>query len=482
VWPFVEHGDVWQFDVRATDLYGQVSAAQEVTLTIDLVGPSVMLNAPTVLTGTFNGITGTVTDSPDGSQAASVVVKLDDGLWRETALFAPDPAGAQTFYWTWDMPTDDGVTHTLQAQATDLAGNVELDTPHSVWVDNVGPALTVTDALTQVVVQNYRPGVGAGGPVISGTVSDGGGLASLVVRVELPDGTSYEEAITWDGQAWQYTPELTLVGTHRLRVTATDELGNATQSEKLDLPVIAAPDTRGNQFLTPEDSPIAFEPLLDDLDLDGDTLYLAAIGNPPHGSAVISGTTWAVYTPTLNFNGTDVFTYTASDGALFDTATITVTVSPVNDAPVLVAGHAVSVTMSEDGAPTGFDLTLDAGDVDGDTLDWRVEQEALHGTASISNTLGLTHSHAIVAYTPAADYTGADSFSVLVGDGEFSDTILVNLTIEPMDDAPRAMDDPGPGRPHDHPGCPRQRRRSGRSSPHHQRRGLARKRQRHHLR
>lgn len=64
------------------------------------------------------------------------------------------------------------------------------------------------------------------------------------------------------------------------------------------------------------------------------TLSIAAIGAAQHGATAISGAA-AVYTPALNFAGTDSFTYTASDGALTSTARVTVTVTPSNDAPIV---------------------------------------------------------------------------------------------------------------------------------------------------
>ena len=60
------------------------------------------------------------------------------------------------------------------------------------------------------------------------------------------------------------------------------------------------------------------------------------------GAVVNNGDGTFTYTPALNFTGIDTFTYTVSDGALSDVATVTITVTPVNDAPV--AGDDVAVT------------------------------------------------------------------------------------------------------------------------------------------
>ena len=94
------------------------------------------------------------------------------------------------------------------------------------------------------------------------------------------------------------------------------------------------------------------------------------------------------------------------------------------------------VTMSEDGSPNVFDLTLEATDVDGDTLTWSIDGAgASQGTAGI--TPPVTGNSTGVTYTPNANYFGGDSFVVKVDDGNGgSDTITVNVTIDSVNDAP----------------------------------------------
>ena len=57
---------------------------------------------------------------------------------------------------------------------------------------------------------------------------------------------------------------------------------------------------------------------------------------------------FATYTPVANYNGDDSFTFTVSDGALSATATVTLTITAVNDAPALAVVDAVS--FNEDGS------------------------------------------------------------------------------------------------------------------------------------
>jgi hypothetical protein len=111
------------------------------------------------------------------------------------------------------------------------------------------------------------------------------------------------------------------------------------------------------------------------------------------------------------------------------TATVTVTVNAVNDAPSFTGGESTSVTMDEDENPTPFSLSLDATDIDGDTLTWSILTNATNGVATISGT-------GEVGYTPNANWNGSDHFHVQVSDGALTDTITVNVTVNAVNDAP----------------------------------------------
>ncbi|MBM4165070.1 MAG: tandem-95 repeat protein, partial [Lentisphaerae bacterium] len=142
--------------------------------------------------------------------------------------------------------------------------------------------------------------------------------------------------------------------------------------------------------------------------------------------------TWtnvAVGAYTLTAKATD------NDGAVTTSAgvDITVTTAGSNQPPVITEGASVPVTMSEDGAPTPFSLTLHATDENGDPLTWSITTAAAHGTATASGT-GTSK---VIGYTPDANYNGSDSFVVQVSDGRGgTDTITVNVTIQAVNDAP----------------------------------------------
>lgn len=118
----------------------------------------------------------------------------------------------------------------------------------------------------------------------------------------------------------------------------------------------------------------------------------------------------------------------------------TITVVNTNDAPVITQTQDVSVTMSEDSAPTAFSSpSINATDDDNDALTWTLISNATHGTALVSG-IGASPT---LSYTPSTNYNGNDSFEVQVSDGNGgNDTIAVNIIIESVDDAPTITGSP----------------------------------------
>ncbi|MCB9098626.1 MAG: tandem-95 repeat protein [Anaerolineales bacterium] len=116
---------------------------------------------------------------------------------------------------------------------------------------------------------------------------------------------------------------------------------------------------------------------------------------------------------------------TSSEVSDWRTAVAVVTVN--NFPPIITEGISTTVTMSRNGNPTPFDLTLHAGDQNvSDTLTWSIDTQASHGTAVAAGT-GLTKT---IDYTPTADYIGSDSFIVQVSDGSLADSVTVNVSVK----------------------------------------------------
>src|SRR5207248_191734 len=184
-----------------------------------------------------------------------------------------------------------------------------------------------------------------------------------------------------------------------------------------------APVAAAQTVTTTEDTAKAV--VLTATDADGDPLTYSVVAGPTHGA--LSGTAPNLtYTPALNYNGPDSFTFTAKDATLVSTtATVTTTVTPANDAPV---ANAQSVTTAED---TAAPIVLTASDVDGDPLTYAVATQPTHGT--------LSGTAPNVTYTPALNYNGPDSFTFTAKDATLVSTAATDRkSVAPGNDAPVA--------------------------------------------
>ena len=130
-----------------------------------------------------------------------------------------------------------------------------------------------------------------------------------------------------------------------------------------------------------------------------------------------------LYTPNENFFGTDSFTYVATDsnGGISSKATVSITVTPLNDEPT---SEDATLNLLED--TIGF-IILPGSDADGDTLTYTI------GAASNGT---VTQYGDTVLYTPNPNYNGNDSFEYTVSDGTSTSTSTITITITSVYDLP----------------------------------------------
>jgi VCBS repeat-containing protein len=185
-------------------------------------------------------------------------------------------------------------------------------------------------------------------------------------------------------------------------------------------PVNDAPVAQAAGLTTQEDTAVNTQ--LTAAEQDGDTLSFSVVSAPTHGTASISSDGSCSYTPDSNFSGTDSFTFKVNDGTVDSAqATVTITVAPVNDAPV-AQDSAVSV----DAGSTVTDQ-LTATDPEDESLTFSIVSTPEHGSVTIGS--GGTFS-----YTADNSDSETDSFSFKVSDGTADSNIgVVSITIIPAD-------------------------------------------------
>lgn len=197
-------------------------------------------------------------------------------------------------------------------------------------------------------------------------------------------------------------------------------------------------------LVTDEDTALTIMPatlLGNDTDIDGGALFITSVTQPDAAQGTITTTsdvnghiTSILFTPTKDYNGNATFTYTISDGnGGTDTATVTLRVNPVNDAPIAVDDAFVT---DEGIALTSMNVLGNDTDKENDTLS--VTNANSHdGTVSINPDGTLN-------FTPNANFTGVATITYAISDGNGgTDTATVLVTVNAVEHTPTLTVDTG---------------------------------------
>jgi VCBS repeat-containing protein len=189
------------------------------------------------------------------------------------------------------------------------------------------------------------------------------------------------------------------------------------------------PVANNDTVVTNEDTAVSGNVLTNDTDPDGNPLSATKLTDPAHGSLTFASTGAFTYTPALDYNGSDSFTYSASDGTDSSNATVSITVNAVNDPPVAQSG---SVTTPED---TSVNITV-ATDVDSTQIN-----------SSCTGASGGTitdNGDGTITFLPPLNFNGTITLTCTATDdkgatSQGSATITVGVT--PVNDPPVATND-----------------------------------------
>ena len=223
----------------------------------------------------------------------------------------------------------------------------------------------------------------------------------------------------------RYEPDLNWYGDDRFTYTAMDPGGLRSEAtvRVTVTPVNDPPEAVDDEAETLEDVAAVVDVLANDTDVDGDPLTVVSAGPAAHGATAIVDNS-VRYSPDLNWYGTDRFSYTIADpGGLTASATVTMTVLPVNDPPEAV-GVIPDQTLEEGGGTATVDLTPYFTDVDGDELSYAavssdpsaVTVAVTGATLTLSPVVTGTATVTVTASDPDG-LTAVQTFGVSVGDG-----------------------------------------------------------------
>ncbi|NJN80851.1 MAG: tandem-95 repeat protein [Caldilineaceae bacterium] len=225
----------------------------------------------------------------------------------------------------------------------------------------------------------------------------------------------------------RYTPTVGVTASDIFTYEVTDGSATAVGVVTVEVADInVAPVAVGDIITITEDSAATLDVLENDSDInDDDLLEIVQVGVAGSGVLALQGPS-LVYSPGLDFHGTDWFTYTVSDGELTATAPVTLTIVGVNDAPVAVDDLAEAVS----GEAITISVLLN---------DWDVDSSGLVVAGVSSPTNGVAgHNAATIWYRSTPEFVGNDWLEYTVSDGSATATggVTVVVSSGPIDPPP----------------------------------------------
>ena len=392
------------FQVVVTDNYG-ASATENVSVTVK--DPGVTLAANASVTGTENqAVTGVIAaTTAEGNTLTYAVAGAGEPAHGSVTI---DSHGNFTF--------------------TPKAGYVGNDSFQVVVTDNYGASKTET-----VTVTLNNPGISAHtidtqsvaeGKAVS--IDAGSYFTALVKENTLTFSASLPSGLSIDSHTGVISGTATdsMFGNNPITVTATDNYGvTARESFVLSVTDPGTSLSATGSLSTPENTAVTGQASASAAASGVSITYsIGNNGEPQHGQVTIDASGNYVYTPGTGFAGTDSFDVVATDShGASATHTVTVTVAD----PGVTLTSAASVVGAENQAVTG---TVVASAATGNTLTYAIastgEGAPAHGSVTIDSSGNYT-------YTPSSDYSGSDSFQVVVTDNygaSSTQTVTVNLS------------------------------------------------------
>jgi VCBS repeat-containing protein len=392
---------------------------------------------------------GTLTLNADGGYTFAPAANYNGAVPLVTYTVSDGIASSSSTLNLSITPVNDAPINTIAALSTNEDTALKLSGLSIADVDAASGTMTVTLAVTSGTIS----AASSGGVTIAGS-----GGSSITLTGTLANINGY---LANAASQPTFNPVADFNGSVSLTMTTNDNgnTGGAALSDVNTVAITVTPvaDIVADSVSTPEDTAIVFNPITGSNGASADnfegTPVLSAVGPASHGTTSFNAATGQItYTPAANYNGPDSFTYTVTSGGVTETATVSVSVTAVNDPPVNTMPG--PQTTAEDTArvfSSGNGNQITVGDVDSAsvTTTLSVLHGALTATAGGGATITANGSASVtiagtvaqvnaalagLQYAPVADYNGADTLTVQTNDSSLTSTNTVAITVTPVAD------------------------------------------------
>jgi large repetitive protein len=395
-----------------------------------------------------------VTDA-DGQTPTVTSLTIHSGLGTLTQINATawsyTPASNDDSSVTFDYTASDGLLTSSSTATLDITpvNDAPVTTVPGAQVVAEDTSLAIAGVSVADVDSSVAVTLSAGHGVlnVTGGGVTGNGTNTLTITSTSPTAANSILATL------HYQGDANFHGSDTLSVVTSDGLLSNTGTVAIavnsvnDNPVAVADSTSTN-----EDNSITYNVLVNDSDVDGDSLSVTSAtvqGGAAVGTVVINPDKTITFTPATNSSGPAVIDYTIGDGhGGTASSTLSVTVNPVNDAPVAVFD---TVSGTED-TPVTFDVRNNDTDIDGP---FPLQVIQINGVAISTGSPVTLADGAQVAlnldgtltYTPFLNANGPRGFNYTVSDGTASSVGNVTVNLAAVNDNPVANDNGSLGSP-----------------------------------
>ncbi len=360
------------------------------------------------VTATDADTSDTLTYTLTGTDASSLSINSSSGVI--TFNSAPDYESKATYSVT--VNVSDGTNTTPQALSINVTD-----------VNETSPVITSSPTFSaaenQVAVDTV-------------TATDADTSDTLTYTLTGTDASSLSINISSGVITFDSAPDYETKATYFVTVNVSDGTNTTPQALSISVTNVneSSVSTIADSASTNEESAVTLNPLTNDTIVTAGYPVSVSAGSPGNGSVVVNSGNTLTYTPSLNFFGTDSFTYTVTVESVSSSAEVTITVNGVNDLPII---NSLSSTLTPDENQTVV-VTVNASDIETSSLSYSISgtDRSLFG---ISNSGALTFNTAPDYESPSdADADNSYAITITVGDGTATTSQAVTVEVQNVAD------------------------------------------------